>query len=422
MTKQELAVDLADIRAAAVAIDGEVIATPTLSIPALDECAGAKLYLKLENLQHTGSFKARGAANKLRTLSPQARTAGIVACSAGNHAQGVAFFAQRLGIPATIVMPMATPFTKVERTQALGAKVVLHGENLSDSAEHARTLEQEEDLTFIHPYDDPLIVAGQGTAGLELIEAAAGLEAVIVPIGGGGLIAGIATALKALQPQIEIIGVEAALYPSMYQAIHHQPPTSHGVTLAEGIAVKSPGRVTRPIIEALVDDIVLVGEPSLETAVQTMADAARMVVEGAGAAGLAAVLDAPERFAGRRIGLLVSGGNIDRRLLASVLLRGLAREGRMIRVRVLIDDRPGALAQITARIAEAGGDIIEIIHQRLFFDLSVKQADLDIVIETRGGSHADEIIARLQQAGYPTRRLSFRTAEDTPHEQRATTP
>lgn len=411
MPEAAKSIELANIRDAAVAIEGQVIATPTLTIPKLNEHTGARLHLKLENLQHTGSFKARGAANKLRTLSPQARAAGIIACSAGNHAQGVAFFAQRLGIPATIIMPIPTPFTKVERTQALDAKVALHGENLSDSEIYAHKLEQSQKLTFIHPYDDPLIVAGQGTAGLELIASAPDLDVIVVPIGGGGLIAGIATAVKALKPDIQIIGVEAALYPSMYEAVNQRPPTAHGATLADGIAVKAPGRLTRPIIEALVDDIVLVDEPTLELAVQTMADTARMVAEGAGAASLAAVLADPKRFKGRNVGLLVSGGNIDRRLLASVLLRGLAREGRMIRVRVLIDDRPGALARITAQIARTGGDIVEIIHQRLFFDLSVKQADLDIVIETRGGSHADEIIARLVEAGYPTKRLSFRAAD-----------
>ncbi len=412
MTETSKTIDLAAIRDAAAAIHGQVIATPTLTIPRLNEHAGARLHLKLENFQHTGSFKARGAANKLRTLSPDARASGIVACSAGNHAQGVAYFAQRLGIPATIVMPIPTPFTKIERTQALGAKVELHGENLSDSEVYAHKLEQRKNLIFIHPYNDPLIVAGQGTAGLELIASVPDLDLIIVPIGGGGLIAGIATAVKALQPGIEIIGVEAALYPSMSEAIDQRPPTAHGATLADGIAVKVPGRLTRPIIEALVDDIVLVDEPTLELAVQTMADTARIVAEGAGAASLGAVLADPTRFKGRNIGLLVSGGNIDRRLLASVLLRGLAREGRMIRVRVLIDDRPGALARITAQIADAGGDIVEIIHQRLFFDLSAKQADLDIVIETRGGSHADEIIARLVKAGFQATRLSFRAADN----------
>ncbi|MHA1563944.1 MAG: threonine ammonia-lyase [Alphaproteobacteria bacterium] len=411
MAKTDQSIGIEDIRDAAAAIDGQIIATPTLAIPTLDEHTGAHLHLKLENLQHTGSFKPRGAANKLRTLSTEARAAGIVACSAGNHAQGVAFFSQRLGIPTTIVLPVATPFTKIKRTQALGAKVELHGESLSDSETYAHELEKDQNLTFIHPYDDPLIIAGQGTIALELLQGAPDLDAIIVPIGGGGLIAGIATVVKAIKPEIEVIGVEAALYPSMFEAVNQRPSSSHGTSLADGIAVKAPGALTRPIIEALVDDIVLVDEPTLEAAVQTLAETAHMVAEGAGAASLGAVLNDPDRFRDRQTALIVSGGNIDHRLLASVLLRGLARAGRMIRVRVLITDRPGSLARITAQIAETGGDIVEIIHQRLFFDVSVKQADLDIVIETRGDDHADEIIARLEQAGYPTTRLSFRATD-----------
>jgi threonine dehydratase len=317
----------------------------------------------------------------------------------------VAWQAKRLGVPAVIVMPRGTPFTKVKRTEALGAEVVLEGETLSDAGAHALALAKQRGLTFVHPYDDPLIMAGQGTVALEMLEARPGLDCLIVPIGGGGLAAGMAVAAKALKPAIEIIGVQCALYPSMRQAIRGEPPTSAGQTLAEGIAVKAPGKLTRPVIERLVDDIVLADEAAIERAVEMMFDEAKQVAEGAGAAPLAALLADRDRFAGRSVGLVLSGGNIDAHLLASILLRGLARAGRMARLRVEISDAPGVLSKVAGVIGDGGGNIIEIYHQRLFYDVPVKFAELDVVIETIDTGHVRAIIDRLNAAGYPARLL-----------------
>lgn len=393
-----------DIAAAAQTIAGQIVTTPLVNAGALSGIADADLYLKLENLQHTGSFKARGALNKLHSLAPGS-TPGIVACSAGNHAQGVAYFAARLGFTATIVMPHGTPFTKVERTEAHGAKVVLEGETLADAERFTHALAEREGLVFVHPYDDPLVVAGQGTVGLEMLDMAPDLDTIVVPIGGGGLIAGIATAAKARKPDIHIIGVEAALYPSMSEALHGRPPSSSGITLAEGIAVKHPGQLTRPIIEALVDEIVLVDEATIESAVELLAESAHLVAEGAGAAPLGAVLTRPDLFAGRRTGLVVSGGNIDMRLLATVLLRGLVRGGQLIRLRVQIADAPGNLAKVGRIIGEAGGNVVDIVHQRMFYNVPVKQADLDVVVETRNTAHGLAILQALEASGLPTRVL-----------------
>ena len=393
-----------DVAAAARTIAGQVVATPLVPSAALSEIAGTQLLLKLENLQHTGSFKARGALNKLSSLNPEV-THGIVACSAGNHAQGVAFFAARQGFAATIVMPRGTPFTKVERTEAHGATVVLEGDTLAEAETFTHALAQREGLVFVHPYDDPLIVAGQGTVGIEMLDAAPDLDAIVVPIGGGGLIAGIATAVKARRPEIRVVGVEAALYPSMSEALGGRPATSGGTTLAEGIAVKNPGRLTQPITEALVDEIVVLDEPAIESAVELLAEAAHLVVEGAGATALGAVLARPELFAGRRTGLVISGGNIDMRLLATVLLRGMVRGGQMIRLRVQIADAPGSLARVGRVIGDAGGNVVDIVHQRMFYNVPVKQADLDVVIETRNAAHGLAIRQALDAAGLPTRVL-----------------
>ena len=401
-----------DIRAAARTIAGAVIRTPLVAAPRLSEILGCELYLKLENQQYTGSFKDRGALNKLKSLTPEQAKLGVIAMSAGNHAQGVAHHARRLGIPATIVMPEFAPVTKVERTKDLGARVVLTGETLDASAIAAREIAEDENLTFVHPYDDPLIVAGQGTIGFEMLEDQPDLEAIVVPIGGGGIISGIAIAAKSVNPEIEIIGVEAELFPSMYQAVHGQTPSAGGQTLADGIAVKNPGALTRAIIEELISEILLVDEGQIEAAVHALAEQQKIVAEGAGAAGIAALMKAPERFAGRKVGAVICGGNIDVRLLSWVLTRGLVRDGRMVRLRIGIVDRPGVLAKVTQLIGTTGGNIIEVYHQRLFHDVPAKQADVDAVIETRNAEHVREITAALEAGGFPTRVLSARSSED----------
>ncbi len=394
------------IRRAAAQIAGAVIATPTVIAPRLSALTGAEVFLKLENLQHTGSFKVRGALVKAESLDDAARRRGVVAMSAGNQAQGVAFHCQRLGIPATIVMPKATPFTKIERTSALGAKVLLEGETLSEAAAFAREHASAGNLTFIHPYDDPLIVAGQGTVALEMLAAAPDLDVMMVPVGGGGLIAGCAIAAKAINPAIRVVGVQAALYPAMTQSLQgNLAAAGGGSTLAEGIAVKEPGALTRAIIKQRVDDILLVGEPLLERAVNLMVTEAKITAEGAGAAPLAALLSKPELFRGQRVGLVVSGGNIDPRIVASILTRGLLRDGRIARLRMEITDAPGMLARVAGAIADAGGNIIEIYHQRLFQDVPVTRADLDVVLETRNLAHLEEIVARIEEAGITVRLL-----------------
>jgi threonine dehydratase len=401
-----LPVTFADIEAAAAAIKGEVLRTPALPSPALGAIVGAEIVLKLETLHPTGSFKERGALVKLKSLDAKARRAGVIAMSAGNHAQGLAYHAQRLGIPATIVMPEDTPFTKIERTERYGARVVLEGAGLAEARAAANRLARAKGLTLVHPYDDAKIIAGQGTVGLELLQDAPDLDAIIVPVGGGGLISGIAVAARALAPKIAVIGVECASYASMRYALGRgKRPGGGGTTLAEGIAVKEPGRLTRRIVAALVDDILLVEEEAIETAVALYLDRQRLVVEGAGAVSLAALL-AHRRFRGKRVGLIVSGGNIDARLLASILQRALARAGRLVRMRVEITDVPGALAKVTRIIGERGGNILEIYHQRLFFDVSVKLAEVDVVVETRNAAHVGEIMAALKANALPVRLLS----------------
>lgn len=404
-----MTVTLADIRAAAAALQGHIVRTPTVPAPALSAELGCEVWLKLETQQHTGSFKPRGAFVKIRSLTPAQQQAGVIAMSAGNHAQGVAFWAGRLGIPATIVMPKATPFSKVERTRALGARVELHGETLSDSARHAEALARQHGLTFVHPYDDEHVIAGQGTLALEMLADVPDLDCLVIPIGGGGMAAGIAVAAKALKPGIEIFGVQARLYPAMAEALAGRPPTSGGDTLAEGIAVKAPGTITREIIRTNVSEILLVGEAEIERAVQRLAETQKIVAEGAGAAGIAAMLANRERFRGRRIATVICGGNIDSRILASVLMRGLLRDGRMARLRVELSDAPGNLARVATLIAESGGNIVECYHQRLFQDVPIKHAELDVVVETRDSSHVREILDRLRAAGFPPRLLSDTT-------------
>ncbi|MCH7887913.1 MAG: threonine ammonia-lyase [Proteobacteria bacterium] len=368
----------------------------------MSEITGAEVVLKLENLQYTASFKDRGALVKLKSLTAEERAAGVVAMSAGNHAQAVAYHAQRLGIAATIVMPRDTPQVKAQNTQRFGARVVLEGEIIDEAAARARELAATEGLVLVHPYDDAKIIAGQGTIGLEMLAADPGLEIVVAPIGGGGLIAGIAIAAKALKPDIEIVGVEAALYPSMHQAIHGQTAEGGGRTIAEGIAVKTVGKLTLPIIERLVDDVLLVSEDDLERGVQLLLEIEKTVAEGAGGAALAALLAHRDRFAGRRVGLVVSGGNIDMRLLSSVILRGLVRDGRIVRLRIEITDTPGTLARVTKIIGDADANIIEVYHQRAFSGLPAKHADLDVVIETHDAEHVRAIMAALAAAGLDT--------------------
>ena len=395
-----MAVTLDQIKAAARIIDGVVIKTPTAHSRTLSEITGAQVILKFENLQYTGSFKDRGALVKLASLGDDEKRAGVIAMSAGNHAQAVAYHSQRLGIAATIVMPQGTPQVKAENTKRFGARVVFEGETIDEAAVRARAIAEAEGLVFVHPYDDEKVMAGQGTIALEMLERFPDLDALLVPIGGGGLIAGNSIAAKALKPEIEIFGVEAALYPSMQQAINNQPPTSGGRTIAEGIAVKTVGKMTRPVVEALVSDVPAVDESTLESAVQLMLSIEKTVVEGAGAATLAALLAHRDRFEGRKVGLIVSGGNIDLRLLSSVILRGLVRDGRIVRMRIEISDIPGTLARIAAIIGETDANIIEVYHQRAFSGLPAKHAELDVVLETRGGDHVNEIIEKLTAVGF----------------------
>ena len=401
-----MSITVEDIRAAAALLAGQLVRTPSVESPTLSELTGASVVLKLENLQLTGSFKPRGALVKLDSLDAAQKKAGVVAASAGNHAQGVAFHGRRMNIPATIVMPTATPFNKVSRTEALGAQIVLHGDTLSESRERAVQLAEEESREFISPYDDEKIVAGQGTVGLEMMENHPDIDVLIVPIGGGGLIAGIAIAAKALRTEIEIVGVQTTAFPSMYRALGGEAPVGGGTTIADGIAVKSPGIITKPIIEDLVSDVLLVDEPALERAVQTHLEDQRIIAEGAGSASLAALVENRERFAGRKIGLVVSGGNIDSKLLSYILMRGLVREGRLVRLRIEITDAPGALAKVTGLIGESGGDIVEVYHQRLFQDIPVKMAEVDVVVETLDMAHVRTLLDSLNRADFPARLLS----------------
>jgi threonine dehydratase len=400
-----MSITLQDVLAARARLTGQIVATPCLRSRTLSEISGAELWLKFENLQYTASFKERGALNRLAQLTPEQAEAGVIAMSAGNHAQGVAYHSRRLGIPATIVMPLHTPFVKVENTRRFGARVVLHGAGVEEAALHAWDLAAAEGLGFVHPFDDAAVIAGQGTLAPEMLEAAPDLEVLLVPIGGGGLIGGIATAAKALRPGIEVIGVEAALYPSVYRRMRGLPAVAGGPTIAEGIAVKEPGNLTYPIIEQLVDDVVLVEEAAIEAAVLQLLEIEKTVAEGAGAAGLAAVTSYPERFRGRRVGLVLCGGNIDSRLLSAVILRGLVRTQRLVRLRLGVPDSPGSLVRIATIIAEQGGNIVDVTHQRAFSKLSVKQADVDFTIETRTAQHAEEIATALRAADFAVIRL-----------------
>ncbi|WP_035982429.1 threonine ammonia-lyase [Bradyrhizobium sp. STM 3843] len=398
-----LPVTPSDISAAATTIKDSVLATACNKSRTLSDICGCNIWLKFENLQFTSSFKERGALNRLQALSAEQRKSGVIAMSAGNHAQGVAYNARRLGIPAVIVMPIGTPMVKIENTRRLGAEVIVSGATLEEAGAFARSHGEANGLTLIHPYDDPLIIAGQGTVALEMLDAIPDLDTLVVPIGGGGLISGMAIAARARKPSMRIIGVQAELYPSMYNAVYGRDLPMRGDTLAEGIAVKAPGAITTEIIRHLVDDIVLVTEPQIERAVATLISIEKTVVEGAGAVGLAAVLAFPERFAGRNVGLVLTGGNIDTRLIASVLTRELAREGRLTQLSIDIVDRPGQLAAVSTLLAEAGANIIEVSHQRTFSDLPAKATLLELVIETRDQAHLDDVMAKLAAANFKAR-------------------
>lgn len=398
-------ITLADIEAAAALLAGRVARTPMLCSHTLSAELGCSVWVKFENLQFTASFKERGALVKLVRLSDEERRRGVIAMSAGNHAQGVAYHAGKLGIPATIVMPSFTPYTKVRHTQGHGARVVLHGDSLSEAGHEARRLAQAEGLVFVHPYDDPAIIAGQGTVALEMLQDAPELDTLVVPVGGAGLISGCAVAAKAIRPGIRVVGVETAGYPALYQHLHGQPVAVGGETIAEGIAVRDTGALALALCRRLVDEVLLVDEEHIERAIVMLIEIEKTVSEGAGAAGLAAILAQRAAFAGRTVGVVLTGGNIDTRLLASILMRGLVRDGRIVRLRIKINDRPGALAAVATQIGLAGGNIIEVQHQRLFGGIAAKSAELDIVLETRDRAHVRDIIDALNRHGHKVKLL-----------------
>ncbi len=394
-----MAVSLSDIRAAAGRLRGAIEHTPCVHSRTLSRLTGAEVFLKFENLQFTASFKERGALNKLLSLSAQERRRGVIAMSAGNHAQAVAYHAARLSIPATIVMPKGSPNTKIRNTQVHGATVLLEGGSLHEAARHAQDIAALENLVFVHPYEDPLIIAGQGTVALEMLEAVPELEVLVVPVGGGGLISGIAVAARGINPAIQIYGAESANYPSMHQRLTNQPVVCGGDTIAEGIAVKDVGNIAFGIIQKLVEEVLVVQEETIERAVMALIEIEKTGAEGAGAAALGALLERPALFAGRRVGLPISGGNIDSRVLASVLMRGLVRDSRLVRLRVTTPDISGSLAKVAALIAEAGGNIVDVQHERVFGTASVKSTEIEFLIETRDRAHTGALVQLLEANG-----------------------
>ncbi len=402
-----LPVSFSDVEAAAAAIAGQVVRTPCLHARTLSDITGAEVWLKFENLQFTAAFKERGALNKLMSLTDAEKTKGVIAASAGNHSQGLSYHGARLNVPVTIVMPQFTPTVKVMQTQGHGSTVVLHGDNFDEAYAHARTLENERGLTFVHPFDDPHVIAGGGTMALEMLQDVPDLDMLCIPIGGGGLMAGSAVAARHMKPDIELVGVQAALYPGMYAKIRGETMTCDGDSLAEGISVKSPGEMTFEIINALVDDIVLVAERELEQAVSMLLGIEKTVVEGAGAAGLAALLAHPAKFRGRKVGLSLCGGNIDTRLLANVLLRDLARSGRLARLRIRLKDRPGQLFNVARIFDEHQANILEVYHQRVFTNLPAKGLITDIECETRDAVHLERLVEGLRAHGYEVRMVEL---------------
>jgi threonine dehydratase len=398
-------ITLAHIESARSVIMGHVLRTPMLPAPKLSALTGAEVHVKYENLQVTNSFKERGARNKLASLSADERSRGVIAMSAGNHAQAVAYHAASLAIPATVVMPVTTPFVKVAATKAYGAHVLLDGETISESQARAEAEARQHGLIWVHPYDDDKVIAGQGTIALEMLDACPGLDTLVIPIGGGGLISGIAVAAKAIRPEIEIVGVESSLYPSMWNAVRGVHRELGGPTLAEGIAVKNVGTLTLPIVQALVGDILLVSEEHIERAVNAYLTLQKAMAEGAGAAGLAAMLAHPERFKGRKVGLVLCGGNIDPRILASVMVRELERDNRIVSFRLTIADQPGLLGRIATTLGRLGANILEVDHRRLFLDVPAKGARLDVTVETRDAAHADEILSAFKAEGFAPVRI-----------------
>jgi threonine dehydratase len=408
-----MTVNLADIKRAAQDLKGNVVRTPMLHSPKLSELTGAEIFVKYENLQVTNSFKDRGAFIKMASLTAAERARGVITMSAGNHAQAVAYHARRLGIPATIVMPVTTPSTKVERTRAHGAGIVLHGEQLADAQVKVEEIIAEKGPVLVHPYDDDRIISGQGSIGLEMLEDAPDLDCIVVPIGGGGVISGIAVAAKETKPSVEIVGVEVKLYPSMYHALRGQPAKCGGLTLAEGIAVKNVSERTVALCKQYVDDVRLVGESDIERAVMAFLNHQKSLAEGAGAAGLAAVMASPAHYRGRKVGIVLCGGNIDPRILASVITRELQREQRIVNLRVMIDDRPGVLGRIATALGGLGANILEVSHSRMFLDVPAKGAELEFMLETRDARHAEEIVASLEAQGFVTRTLDAPGGRET---------
>lgn len=395
-----------DIQNAYEAIKGSIIRTPTVKAARLSVHLGIELYLKLENLQHTNAFKARGALNKLLTLDEEQRARGVIACSAGNHAQGVAYHAQRLGIPATIVMPNGTPFNKVQKTQDFGAKVVLYGEQFDESVDETLRLAKEENLVFIHPFDDPVVAAGQGTLAIEMMEQQPDIDTVVVPIGGGGLMAGVSTAIKSIKPDIEIIGAQAETYGAVKASVENiSIPNGRG-TIAEGIAVKEPSQDNIDMIKKHVSRIELASEAEIEEAIFDLLSDEKLVAEGAAGAGLAVIKNNLDSLRGRKVCLILCGGNIDSRLLSTLIMRGLVRDGRITRLRFEIDDTPGQLADISRIIGESGANVVEVIHQRMMQTVSLKEAELDVVIEARDKLHVHDILQTLRDYGFKVQAMS----------------
>jgi threonine dehydratase len=393
-----------DIEAAARRLAGQVLDTPCVESRTLGQILGTQVFLKFENLQFTASFKERGALNKLATLIEAGQPIrGVIAASAGNHAQGVAHHAQRLGLRAVIVMPRTTPTVKVERTRGFGAEVVLHGDSFDEARDQAMLMAADQGLSFIHPFDDEAVIAGQGTIALEMLRQQPDLDTLVIAVGGGGLISGIATAARALKPGLRIIGVQTSRFPAMVNAIQGTAHVQGASTIAEGIAVGQPGLITREIIGRLVDDLVLVDEGDIEQAIVMLLEIEKTLVEGAGAAGLAALLKDPARYAGQKVGLVLCGGNIDPLLLASILERGMVRAGRLARIKLNARDTPGVLARITAVVAEAGANIDEVHHQRAFSTLSAQNVEVEMVLQTRNPEHVQAVVAALQAAGFDTR-------------------
>ncbi|WND02534.1 threonine ammonia-lyase [Temperatibacter marinus] len=400
MAENTLVITADDVSSAAKKIKGHIEHTQTKQSKTLSQIVGADIFLKFEIFQFTAAYKERGALNRLLALSPEEKKNGVIAMSAGNHAQGVSYHATRLGIPATIVMPFGTPFNKVKRTEELGADVVLAGNVLEEATAEAMRLSEEKGYTFLHPFDDPLVIAGQGTVAQEMLEDIPDLDTLLIPIGGGGLISGMAVAAKAVNPNIKIIGVQTESFPSMKNAMDGSTHTFDSPTIAEGIAVKTPGTYTQAVVKKLVDDILIIPETRIEEAIVLMMEIEKVVVEGAGATGLAALMEFPEKFKGRKVGMVLTGGNIDSRLLASAIMRGMARDGRLSRLRVTMLDVPGSLAKVSEVVANVGANVLELRHQREFGAVSLKMTEMEMVIEAKDKAHADLVVVQLEEAGF----------------------